>query len=159
MAKYDITRRMPYTARQLFDLTCDIARYPEFVPLCTDAWVENIRTNGAVTTCKATLVIEYDKMKLRENFISEVLANADKLTIRAVSQSGPVRHLENRWRFTDIAGTGECDVDFLIDYQMSSRPLQFVVSTMFDYAVRKMMTAFESRAGDLYGRSGQQTAE
>ncbi len=159
MAKYDVVRRMPHSARRMFGLAIDVARYPEFVPLCQEARVWNLRTDGAhVTTSTASLLIVYDKLKLKEEFISEVLANEEKLTIRAVSNSGPVRHLENRWRFVDIAETGHCDVEFSIDYQMSTRPLQFVISTMFDYAVRKMMAAFEKRATEVYGRSGKQTA-
>lgn len=159
MAKYDIVRRMPYSARQLFDMTSDVASYPKFVPLCAEARVWNEKDDGTgIRACTASLRIIYDKLKMDTEFISEVLANADNLTIRAISNSGPVRQLENRWRFVDLADTGECDVEFSIEYEMSSRPMQFVMSTMFDHATRKMMAAFERRARELYGPSGQLAA-
>lgn len=159
MAKYDIVRRMPYTARQLFDLTSDVASYPEFVPLCTEANIWNVSEDGnGSTACTASLRIVYDKLKMDVRFVSEVVANGENLTIRAVSNAGPVKRLENRWRFVDLTETSECDVEFSIDYEMASRPLQFVMSTMFDHATRKMMAAFERRALELYGGSGQQAA-
>ena len=160
MAKYDIVRRMPYTARQLFDMISDIGSYPEFVPLCTKArvWNEASDETPSVTTCSAALSIVYDKLNLNVEFVSEVLANDENLTIRAVSNSGPVKRLENRWRFIDLPDGRGCDVEFFVDYELNSRPLQFVMSTMFDHATRKMMTAFEQRARELYGNSGEQAA-
>lgn len=159
MAKYNIVRRMPYSARQLFDMTSDVASYPKFLPLCAEARVWDEKDDGSgITASTASLRIIYDKLKMDTEFISEVLANAENLTIRAVSNSGPVRQMENRWRFVDLPDTGECDVEFSIEYEMSSRPMQFVMSTMFDHATRKMMAAFERRARELYGPSGQQAA-
>ena len=158
MARFSVVRRMPYSPRQLFDLTADVARYPEFVPLCTEAtlWDEAVDETD-VRTFSAALRIVYDKFKIDETFTSEVLASPDRLLVRAVSNTGPVRHLENRWRFIGVDGGG-CDVEFSLDYQLNSKPLQFVMSTMFDYAVRKMMTAFEERARQLYGPSGDKAA-
>ena len=47
-------------------------------------------------------------------------------------------------------GENRCDINFTVDYQLKSRTLQFVLSGMFDLAVRKVMTAFEERARVLY---------
>ena len=152
MTKFNVVRRMPYSARQLFILASDVAAYPEFVPLCKEAKIWNQRHDGEhVNTFTSSLLIVYDKLNLKEEFVSEVLTDDEQLTIRAVSSSGPVKRLENHWHFVDHIEAGGSDVEFSIDYQMSSRPLQFVLSTMFDYAVRKMMTAFEERAAEVYG--------
>ena len=152
MAKFSVVRRMPFSARQLFALAGDVAAYPEFVPLCQDAKIWDEKQDGPhVRSFTASLLIVYDKLKLQETFISDVSTDNEALTIRAVSDKGPVKQLENIWRFVDIAGTNECDVEFSLDYEMSSRVLQFAMSTMFDYAVRKMMAAFEQRAADIYG--------
>ena len=143
---------MPYSARQLFALASDVGSYPEFVPLCQDANIWDEQRDGPhIRSFTASLLIVYDKLKLQETFVSDVSTNDEALTIRAVSDKGPVKQLENTWRFVDIAGTGESDVEFSIDYVMSSRVLQFAMSTMFDYAVRKMMAAFEQRAREIYG--------
>ena len=34
MPKFETRRRVPYTARQMYDLVADVERYPEFLPLC-----------------------------------------------------------------------------------------------------------------------------
>ena len=57
---------------------------------------------------------------------------------------GPVKHIDNRWLFSEARGG--CDIDFHLDYQMSSRLLQMAMGSVFDIAVRKIMTAFEERA-------------
>ena len=61
MANYQIVRRMPYSARQLFDLTSDVASYPEFVPLCTEARLWNVNDDGhgsvAFTAALRTLLL------------------------------------------------------------------------------------------------------
>ena len=154
MAKFSVVRRMPYSARQLFALASDVAAYPEFVPLCREASIWNERQDGPhAHTFNASLLIVYDKLKLQETFVSDVSTDDEALTIQAMSDKGPVKRLENTWRFVDIAGTSESDVEVSIDYEMSSRVLQFAMSTMFDYAVRNMMAAFEQRARDIYGPS------
>jgi coenzyme Q-binding protein COQ10 len=45
-------------------------------------------------------------------------------------------------------------VEFSVDFTMSSRILHGVVTGLFDYAMRKIMSAFEARAEALYGRQG-----
>ncbi len=37
MKTHTETRRLPYTAQQMFDLVADVARYPEFLPWCMGA--------------------------------------------------------------------------------------------------------------------------
>jgi len=44
MTTHSETRRMPYSARQLFDLVADVERYPEFLPWCQAARIRSRRT-------------------------------------------------------------------------------------------------------------------
>jgi coenzyme Q-binding protein COQ10 len=73
--------------------------------------------------------------------------DTQQLTIRATSNEGPVRHIDNRWLFT--AARGGCDIDFHLDYEMASRLLQLAMGSVFEIAVRKVMVAFEERAHSL----------
>ena len=34
MPKFETRRRVPHTARQMYDLVADVERYPQFLPLC-----------------------------------------------------------------------------------------------------------------------------
>ena len=71
---------------------------------------------------------------------------------RAVTVSyidGPMKHLSNEWHFAPLAGGG-CRVDFMVDFAFRSRVFETLAGQMFDKALRKMIAAFEARAGELY---------
>ena len=70
--------------------------------------------------------------------------------MRATASEGPVKHIDNRWLFTPARGG--CDIDFHLDYEMSSRLLHMAMGGVFEVAVRKIMTAFEERARELSGQ-------
>ncbi len=126
-------------------IVADVASYPEFLPLCTgvNVWDEKDLGHGRRSFC-ASLDIAYPKLRLKETFVSHVVVDTRRLTIRATSSEGPVKHVDNRWLFT--AARGGCDIDFHLDYQMSSRLLQMAMGSVFEFAVRKVMSAFEERA-------------
>ena len=145
VAVFHTTRRVAFSPEQLFEIVADVAAYPEFLPLCTGArvWDETITDNGK-RQFQAALDIEYAKLRLKETFVSKVVVDEERLTIRATSNEGPVKHIDNRWLFT--SARGGCDIDFHLEYEMSSRLLHMAMGSVFDVAVRKIMNAFEERA-------------
>ncbi len=149
MPQFTLTRRLPYKAEHVFSIVEDVDAYPQFVPLVTAAkiWDREDLELGK-TRFQAALDVAYPKLRIRETFVSSVTVNAPKLTVRAVGSTGPVKHLDNRWQIRRI-GEDRCDVEFYLDYEMSSRMLQAVMSGAFDYATRKIMNAFEERARQL----------
>jgi len=145
VAVFHTTRRVAFPPEQLFAIVCDVAAYPDFVPLCTGARVwDECALEGGKRQFRASLDIEYAILRLKETFVSTVVADEKRLTIRATSSEKPVKHIDNRWLFTPARGG--CDIDFHLDYEMSSRLLQMAMGSVFDVAVRKIMTAFEERA-------------
>jgi coenzyme Q-binding protein COQ10 len=62
---------------------------------------------------------------------------------------GPFRRLNNHWVF-EPAPRG-CRIDFYVDFEFKSRLMQKLIEVLFSEAVRRMVGAFEKRAGDLYG--------
>ena len=145
MTIFHTTRRIAFAPQHLLAIVADVASYPEFLPLCTGArvWDEKDLGNGR-QSFRASLDIEYPKLRLKETFVSDVVVDTKRLTIRAISNEGPVQHIDNRWLFSEARGG--CDIDFHLDYQMSSRLLQLAMGSVFDVAVRKIMAAFEERA-------------
>ncbi len=149
MPSFQVTRRVPYPAQNVYGIIADVAAYSQFVPLCQGSRVWDERLDGeGCTRFSAELLIVYDKLSLSERFLSDVTCNPDRLTVHSVSDQPPVKHIDNRWRVIPV-GEGSCDIAFSIDYRMSSRVLQFALSNAFDYAMRKIMTAFEERAREL----------
>jgi len=142
---FHTTRRIAFAPEYLLAIVADVASYPEFLPLCTGASVWDAKGLGdGRRSFRASLDIEYPKLRLKETFVSDVLVDTRRGTIRATSCEGPVKHIDNRWLFT--AARGGCDIDFHLDYQMSSRLLHLAMGSVFEFAVRKVMTAFEERA-------------
>lgn len=137
-------RILPYRAEQMFDLVADVARYPEFLPWCTGARIRERRDNLIL----ADLMIGF-KM-VRERFTSRVHVDRPGLHIDVEYIDGPFKFLKNHWQFTDIDG-GRCRVDFYLEFEFRSVMLQKLIGVLFHEAVRRMVSAFENRAKQLYG--------
>jgi len=139
-------RVLPYTREQLFDLVADVERYPEFLPWCLAAKVR--RREGRVI--HADLVIGF--RMVRERFTSRVeLTPPNRIDVAYAE--GPFKHLTNHWIFEPAAGG--CEIDFYVDFEFRNRVLQKLIEVLFHEAVRRMVSAFESRARTLYGTRGQ----
>ncbi len=138
-------RVLPYGQEQLFDLVADVGRYPEFLPWCVAARIRERRPELIV----ADLIIGF-KM-LRERFTSTVtLARPDH--IRVVYAEGPLSHLSNHWKFEPHPSGGTL-IDFYVDFEFRSKVLQKLIGALFNEAVKRMVGAFETRAGQLYGQA------
>ncbi len=143
MPDHSETRILPYSAEQLFDLVMDIGKYPEFLPWCIGARVNDTTKN----TIEADVVIGY-KM-FREKFSSRVRFTRPT-EIEVEYLQGPMRHLHNKWAFKNIA-RGQCQIDFFVDFSLQSKLLESFVDQFFQKALAKMIDAFEARAFELYG--------
>ena len=152
MGAFSATRHLPFSARQLFDLAADVKEYPKFVPLCKDAriWDETTHEDG-VKEFEAALVVAYDKLNIREEFVSEVRADPHTLTVKSFAGSGPVKNLTSIWQFEDTPNHGGANVTYNVDFKMRSMAMQFVMDAAFKVVVDKVMNAFEVRAKELYG--------
>jgi len=136
-------RVLACSPRQLYDLVADIERYPEFLPWCVAARIR--KREGDLVT--ADLVIGF-KM-FRERFTSQVRLDPDGQRIDVTYQKGPFKYPNNHWVFEDHPQG--CAIDFYVDFEFRSRLLQKLIEPLFSEAVRRMVAAFEARAGELYG--------
>ncbi|HEY6817217.1 MAG TPA: type II toxin-antitoxin system RatA family toxin [Croceibacterium sp.] len=139
------TRRLPYSAEQMFDLVADVARYPEFLP-----WVvaTRVRSDDG-SEMVADMLVGFKA--LREKFTSRVLKDrANRLEVIYVD--GPMRDLDNVWHFRNLP-EGGCEIDFCVDFTFKNKMFEMLAGQYFDRAFRKLVTAFEARADALYGSS------
>jgi coenzyme Q-binding protein COQ10 len=137
-------RLLPYTPEQMFALVADVERYPEFLPWCVAARIRERRADFI----NADLVIGF--RVFRERFTSYVKLDSPN-RIDVAYAEGPFRYLNNHWIFERVPD-GCCRVDFFVDFEFKSRVLQKVIEVLFGEAVRRMVAAFEGRAGQLYGK-------
>ena len=139
------TRRLPYSAEQMFDLVSDVARYPEFLP-----WViaTRVRADDGHEMVADMLV---GFKALREKFTSRVLKDRPE-RLEVIYIDGPMRDLDNVWHFR-VLPEGGCEIDFCVDFTFKNKMFEMLAGQYFDRAFRKMVAAFETRADELYGSS------
>jgi coenzyme Q-binding protein COQ10 len=142
MPRHSETRVLPYTPEQLFDLVADVGRYQEFLP-----WVAATRVrSNSETEMVADLVVGFKALK--ESFTSRVRkARPSEIEIDYIE--GPLKYLNNGWKFRAVPGGTE--VDFRVDFAFRNRLFEAIAGQMFDRALRRMIGAFEERAAMLYG--------
>jgi coenzyme Q-binding protein COQ10 len=143
MHKHAEKRVLPHTVEQMFGVVADVEHYDEFLPWCTG--VRIFKRDGNMFM--ADLMIGY-KM-IREKFTSKVDLFPHE-RIQVTYMTGPMKHLQNNWRFIDN-GDGNCTVDFYIEFEFRSRLFEKLVGGVFNEIVRRMVGAFVARADALYG--------
>ena len=146
---HHVSRVLPYTPDQLFQLVGDVERYPEFVPWITSMRVWNRRTEpDGARMLDAEAGVGF--AMLRERFSTWVRHDRRANVVEVGLIRGPFRHLKNRWEFhPDPKGTR---LEFMIDFAFKSRMLDLVLQANFDRAVASLMRRFEERAAELYGK-------
>ena len=139
------TRRLPYSAQQMFDLVADVGRYGEFLP-----WVIATRVRSdSETEMVADMVVGFKS--LRESFTSRVKKNRPH-EIDVHYLDGPLKQLHNEWRFRERE-SGGCHVDFYVEFTFKNRMFEKLAGQMFAKALHKMTSAFVDRAGQIYGNN------
>lgn len=147
MPSHSETKRLPYTARQMYDLVADVASYPKFLPWNSAARIRSRRPIPGGEVMEADLVISFKVF--RERFGSRVTLWPDQLRIDTEYLDGPFRHLKSTWAFRDLPGG--CEVDFHVDFEFRNAILQGIIGVVFNEAMLRIVRAFERRAAELYG--------
>jgi len=141
-------RVVRFGPRQLFDLVADVPRYPEFLPWCTAA---RIRRHESPDVQLVELAIGFGPF--HEKFVSRIVLTPDAEggpRIETTGVEGPFRQLASHWSFESHPdGTL---IRFSLEFEFRSMLLQQTVRLLFAEAVRRMVSAFEARANQLYGK-------
>lgn len=143
------TRRLPYTAQQMYDLVADVAAYPQFLPWCAAARVRSVtpKPDGS-EVMEADLVISFKVF--RERFGSRVTLWPASKRIDTEYLDGPFKYMKSNWEFKDMEGG--VDVSFFVDFEFRNRILQGAAGMFFHEAMQRIVRAFEARARDLHGK-------
>ena len=146
MPKASVTRLIECKRNQLIDLVLDIEKYPEFVPFCLGSRVYERNTRENLTLIIADLTI--GKGPFKDTYKSDVQFNKKTNTIKVTNIGGPLRHLENNWKFIESDNCTE--ILFDIDFEIENKFLNVVMAKSFQYGLNKIADAFQKRAQDLY---------
>lgn len=153
MPTHSETKRLPYTAQQMYDLVADVGSYPKFLPWNSAARIRSRApvaasdSRGGGEVMEADLVISFKVF--RERFGSRVTLWPSQMKIDTEYLDGPFRHMRSNWAFRDIPGG--CEVDFHVDFEFRNSILQGIIGVVFNDAMQRVVRAFERRAAELYG--------
>ncbi|TQM93506.1 type II toxin-antitoxin system RatA family toxin [Roseinatronobacter monicus] len=142
-------RHMPYSADQIYDLVADVARYPEFLPWTAAARIRSRKPIEGGEEIEADLVISFKVF--RERFGSRVQLYPDQGKIDTAYLDGPFKYMVSHWHIKPAEQDAGCIVDFHVDFEFRNPVLQRLIGVVFDQAMRRVVTAFETRAKALYG--------
>ena len=137
---------VPYSPTEMFELVSAVPAYPQFLPWCQRAEVLS-QEPGVVT---ARLHLAY--AGVRHAFTTRNTQVAGQ-SVGMSLVDGPFSHLEGVWRFLPIGPDGKaCKVEFELSYAFASRPLELVVSPVFDRIANTFVDAFVARAEQVHGK-------
>ena len=142
MPKASITRSIRREKQKLIDFVLDIEKYPEFIPFCIDSKVYERNDHKDEIAIIADLTI--GKKPFVDTYKSDVRYNKQDDTIHVTNIGGPLKHLENNWKF--IQKDKFTEVHFNVDFEIKNKFLDMIMTKSFQYGLNKIADAFQKRA-------------
>jgi len=131
-----------YTAAQMFALVNDVARYPEFLPWCVGARVEEVSAGERIAALQVARGV------LQTEFTTRNTLQQDA-QIHMQLMHGPFRNLTGEWRFEPI-GTRGSRVHFRIEFEFKNRLSATAFNAVFESLCGTIVDAFVLRAQTIY---------
>ena len=145
MPKASVTRHIARDKQTLIDFVLDIEKYPEFIPFCIDSKVYETNNEGDVKKIIADLTI--GKRPFIDTYKSDVRYDKKNDSIHVTNIDGPLKHLENNWKFVEKDNLTE--VQFDVDFEIKNKFLNLIMEKSFQFGLNKIADAFQKRAENL----------
>ena len=145
MPKASVTRHIARDKQTLIDFVLDIEKYPEFIPFCIDSKVYKTNDEGDVKKIIADLTI--GKRPFIDTYKSDVRYDKKNDSIHVTNIDGPLKHLENNWKFVEKDNLTE--VQFDVDFEIKNKFLNLIMEKSFQFGLNKIADAFQKRAENL----------
>ena len=145
MPKASVTRHIARDKQTLIDFVLDIEKYPEFIPFCIDSKVYETNDEGNVKKIIADLTI--GKRPFIDTYKSDVRYDKKNDTIHVTNIDGPLKYLENNWKFVEKDNLTE--VQFDVDFEIKNKFLNLIMEKSFHFGLNKIADAFQKRAENL----------
>ena len=149
MPKASVKKLIECKKEQLIDLVLDIEKYPAFVPFCIGAKIYEKKEKGNLLLIVADLTI--GKGPFKDTYKSDIKFNKKEDSIYVTNLDGPLKHLENNWRFKEKNNITE--VSFEVDFELKNEFLNIVMTKSFQFALDKIAEAFQKRAVYLFNNA------
>ncbi len=148
MPKASIKRNINCSKKDLIDLVLNIEEYPKFIPYCLNAHIYKDETVGNFQYIEADLTI--GKGPFKDTYKSDVKFDKKESIIYVKNIEGPLKYLENKWKFDQKENFTE--VTFDLDFELKNKFLNIFMNKSFKYGLDKIADAFQSRAEKLFNK-------
>jgi len=148
MPKASIKRNINCSKKDLIDLVLNIKEYPKFIPYCLNAHIYKDESVGNFQYIEADLTI--GKGPFKDTYKSDVKFDKKKSIIYVKNIEGPLKYLENKWKFDQKENFTE--VTFDLDFELKNKFLNIFMNKSFKYGLDKIADAFQSRAEKLFNK-------
>ena len=146
MPQASVKRLIEADKQKLIELVLDIEKYKDFIPYCLDSKVYERNDKGDKIFIVADLTI--GKGIFKDTYKSDVKYNKINNTIYVTNIDGPLKYLENVWKFTKKDNITE--VTFDVDFELKNKFLNILMTKSFNYGLNKIADAFQNRAEELF---------
>ena len=148
MPKASIKRNINCSKKDLIDLVLNIKEYPKFIPYCLNAHIYKDESVGNFQYIEADLTI--GKGPFKDTYKSDVKFDKKESIIYVKNIEGPLKYLENKWKFNQKENFTE--VTFDLDFELKNKFLNIFMNKSFKYGLDKIADAFQSRAEKLFNK-------
>ena len=148
MPKASIKRNINCSKKDLIDLVLNIEEYPKFIPYCLNAHIYKDESLGNFQYIEADLTI--GKGPFKDTYKSDVKFDKKESIIYVKNIEGPLKYLENKWKFDQKENFTE--VTFDLDFELKNKFLNIFMNRSFKYGLDKIADAFQSRAEELFNK-------
>ena len=148
MPKASIKRNINCSKKDLIDLVLNIEEYPKFIPYCLNAHIYKDESVGNFQYIEADLTI--GKGPFKDTYKSDVKFDKKESIIYVKNIEGPLKYLENKWKFDQKDNFTE--VTFDLDFELKNKLLNIFMNKSFKYGLDKIADAFQSRAEKLFNK-------
>jgi len=146
MSSASIKKIIPCKKKDLINMVLDIEKYPEFVPWCIEGKIHEKNESEDLIEIRGDLKV--GKKFLNQTYTSLVLYYKDKDKILVTNIDGPLKHLQNEWRFKEI--NDQTQLEFDIDFELKNNLFNTIIKKSFNLGLNKIADAFEKRAIQLF---------
>ena len=148
MPKASIKRNINCSKKDLIDLVLNIEEYPKFIPYCLNAHIYKDESVGNFQYIEADLTI--GKGPFKDTYKSDVKFDKKESIIYVKNIDGPLKYLENKWKFDQKENFTE--VTFDLDFELKNKFLNIFMNKSFKYGLDKIADAFQNRAENLFNK-------
>ena len=146
MPKASVKRTINCFKKDLINLVLSIEDYPKFIPYCLNAKIyqDKFENNNQLIIADLTI----GKGPFKDTYKSDVkyIKKDDVILVKNID--GPLKYLDNKWKFKKIGKLTE--VSFDVDFELKNKFLNIIMTKSFKYGLDKIADAFQRRAEELF---------